>query len=72
MRRGRRKRFYYPYGFEPFLFIEDCFWLVFIGFPNAVMEAVCGIMMLAFTSGISYLIIRFFIWIVGKIIQHIM
>lgn len=71
MQRGSREHFYYPYGFKLLLFIEDCFWLVFIGFPSAVMMAACGIMMVAFASGISYLIIQFFVWIVGKIIQHI-
>lgn len=68
---GGREPFCYPYGFEPFLFIEDICWLIFIAFPRAVVMAAYGIMVVALASGISYLIIRLFIWVVGKIIQHI-
>lgn len=68
---GGREPFCYPYGFELFLFIEDICWLIFITFPRAVVMAAYGIMMVALASGISYLIIRLFIWVVGKIIQNI-
>lgn len=71
MEKGDRGRFCYPYGFRLDLFIIDCFWLVFVWFPCAVVMAAFGIVMVAFASGILYLMIRLFVWIVGKIIQHV-
>lgn len=68
---GGREPFCYLYGFEPFLFIEDICWLIFIAIPRAVVMAAYGIVMVAFASGILYLMIRLFVWVVGKIIQHI-
>ncbi len=70
MEYGSRIPFYYPYGFEPFLFVEDICWLMFIVFPRAVVMAAYGIMMVALASGILYLAIRLFVWVVGKVVQH--
>lgn len=65
---GHRNPFQYPCRFDIFLFLEDICWFIFVAFPCAVVMVACGIMMVAFASGILYLMISVIFEIVRKLL----